>query len=132
MTQRPLYLQQHGLFSAHPWRPGRLWAARLLPVTSTALTHVQGEAMQLCLRCSVHATLPRAGAVHDAAHLLRRNAMLQFNSLSSKCSLNGDRRGEERVPLLHVTTLQVGNQAAAGGQGAAAPWGTGLFSSRQP
>lgn len=106
-----------------PWRPGRLWAAGLLPVTSTALTHVQGqgEGTQLCLQCSVHATLPGAGVVHDAAHLLRRNVMLQFNSHSSECFLSGDGRGEERVPLLHVTTLQAGNRAAAGAEGLLLP-----------
>lgn len=36
------------------------------------------------------------------------------------------------MPLLHVTTLQPGNWAAAGGRGAAAPWGAGWFASRQP
>lgn len=41
--------------------------------------------------------------------------------------------GEERsVPLLHVTTLQDGNQGSSWGWGAAAPQGTALFSCRWP
>lgn len=92
MTQPPLRLQWHGLFSAHPVETWEAWAAPLPPMTSTALTLLQrqGEAMQLCLRCPGHATLPGAEAVHDAARLLRWNVMLQFNSLSSECSLSGD------------------------------------------
>lgn len=131
MTQQ-LVVAQAVLCSSHRDLGGsRLFACKAVTI---AFTYVQGqgEAMQLCLRCSVRATLSGAGPVHDAAHLLHRNAILRFNSLVLKRSLSRDGWWEEQVPLLRVTTLHVGNWAAARGQGAAAPWGPALFASRWP
>lgn len=65
MTQQPLHLQGHGLFSAHPTETWDwLWAARLLSMTSTAFTNVQGhgEAMQVSLwvQCAYNTTWGRS------------------------------------------------------------------------
>lgn len=116
VTQQ-LAVAQAILCSSHRDLGGsRLFACK--PVT-TAFTYVQGqgEATQLCLWCSVHATLSRAGPVHDAAHLLHRNAIPQFNSLVSKCSLSRGGWWEKQVPLLHVTTLHVGNGSCGRARG---------------
>lgn len=70
-----------------PHRPGcsRCTALRLQMCKGT------GKPCSCACGCSVHTTLPGAGVIHKAAHLLCRNAELQFNSLSSKFSLSGDR-----------------------------------------
>lgn len=130
MSQWPLHLQWHRLFSAHP---GRLWAALLLRWTALHLQMCKdtGKPCSCVCGCSAHTTLPGAGVIHSAATLLCRNTVLHFNSLSSKYSLSGTRWGEEcsSASCHHPSGWKPGQLL---GLRAAAPQGTALFSCRWP
>lgn len=96
MTQGPLHLQWHGLFSAHPtetWEaPGCSFALCDQHCTYTSArargSHVAVPAVQCACNATQGGSGPQWG---PSAHLLCGNVMLQFHTLSAECSLSGDR-----------------------------------------
>lgn len=92
MTQGPLHLQWHGLFSAHPPEP---WEAPgcLFALCDRHCSYPSARARGS--HAAMPATLSGARAVHSVSHLLHRNVMLQVNSLCTECSLSGDGRRKD-------------------------------------